>query len=235
MGEVKSSDCYVRRAYKRGMLSRDELSNELTFLFFAGVDTTSNYISWLLYHLAVHQEKQQKLYEELRTVLNGGDYSGEASKNLPYLRACYRETHRIQPLLPYTTSRFHEKELAVGGYRIPAGVRLTFNLMAVQHDPRYCEQPGEYLPERWLDGAVEKRKGTEAELLDHRLLATPFSFGPRMCLGSRLAETEILALVSRLVQDYEISLAPDCPAVKPVQRLFVSVEPSPKFTIKKRG
>jgi hypothetical protein len=42
--------------------------------------------------------------------------------------------------------------------------------------------------------------GTPSEILDHRLLATPFSFGPRMCLGGRLAELEIKTLFARLVQ-----------------------------------
>lgn len=42
---------------------------------------------------------------------------------------------------------------------------------------------------------VDKRKGTTKEILDHRLLSTPFSFGARMCLGGRLAELEIKIMV----------------------------------------
>ena len=94
---------------------------------------------------------------------------------------------------------------------IPKGTKLTFNLLCLQSDPMYVESPEMFLPERWLSEAVEKRKGTVAELLDHKLLSTPFSFGSRMCLGGRLAEMEIKSLVARIVQDYEFVLAEDSP------------------------
>ena len=227
-------DCYVRRACERGGLTIDELVSEFAFLFLAGVDTTSSYMNWFLYHLAANPEKQERLATELHAVLGGGDFSKDPSLTVPYLKACYRETHRMNPLGPTTTSRNLQKDIEIGGYEIPKGTPVNFNLMAVQHDPRYCERPEEYLPERWLDEAVAARKGTEQELLDHRLLATPFSFGARMCMGGRLAEAEILSLVARLVQDWEISVAPDCPPIEPTQRIMIMPNPSPKLTVRLR-
>ena len=91
-----------------------------------------------------------------------------------------------------------------------------------------------FLPERWLASAVEARKGTASEILDHRLLSSPFSFGPRMCLGARLAELEIKVLIARLVQDWEISIPAGAPPIGMKEYLFLSPFPEPKFAMKRR-
>ena len=41
---------------------------------------------------------------------------------------------------------------------------------------------------------VEAREGTPKEVLDHKIISTPFGFGAIMCLGARLAEAEMLTL-----------------------------------------
>ena len=38
-------------------------------------------------------------------------------------------------------------------------------------------------------------------------LSLPFGFGPRMCIGRRLAEQSILVLVQNLVEKYDIQWA----------------------------
>jgi cytochrome P450 family 12 len=228
-------------------------------LLLAAVDTTSNYMNWIMLHLACNPDKQEKLAKELKEILKGGDYNKD--QPLPYLQACYRESHRLTPVQlgiyryldePIGTYIYiqliivinfivifhhHSSPLSssdLNGYNIPAGTKLTFNLEAIQKDPAFVDAPEVYSPERWLPEAVESRKGTPSEILDHRLLATPFSFGPRMCLGGRLAELEIKTLFARLVQDYEFTIAPDSPEVKVHEFLFLTPLPSPKFEIKRR-
>ena len=38
-------------------------------------------------------------------------------------------------------------------------------------------------------------------------LSLPFGFGPRMCIGRRLAEQSILVLIQNLVEKYDIQWA----------------------------
>ena len=71
-------------------------------------------------------------------------------------------------------------------------------------NPELVDAPEEYRPERWLEDAVEARKGTPSEVLDHPFMGTPFSQGARKCPGSRVALNEIHVLLSQLVLDYKI-------------------------------
>lgn len=60
---------------------------------------------------------------------------------------------------------------------------------------KYFEDPLEYKPERWL------RENREEA---HAFASIPFGFGPRMCLGRRLAELEIYLFICKLLQRFQI-------------------------------
>lgn len=92
-------------------------------------------------------------------------------------------------------------------YEVPAGVRLAFSSAGFSLDPDLVESPGEFRPARWL-GSKESRRGTPLEPLDHNLLSHPFSFGPRMCLGARIAQAELHALLARTVRTFRLRLDP---------------------------
>ncbi len=77
------------------------------------------------------------------------------------------------------------------GPDVPVGTYVALNNGAYSHDPRFVEAPAEYRPERWLPPAVAARRGTPQEVLDHRLLAGPFSAGARMCLAPGAASAHI--------------------------------------------
>lgn len=222
---------YLQRLMKTGSMTKEQAGFEVTGLLLAAVDTTANYMNWIIYNLAANPSKQTLLAEELRAVLKGGDFSKEVE--LPYLQACYRETHRHTPLLTNVFRKL-EEDIVLEGFLIPAGTQLSMNTDAVQRDPQYVIDPDVFLPERWLASAVDARKGTPSELIDHRLLAGPFSFGPRMCLGARLAELEIKVFIARIVQDWEFSLDPRSSKVEVKEMLFMSPFPEFKLVFKRR-
>ena len=56
---------------------------------------TSNALIWILYCLANHPHAQQKLFDEIETVLGGSDViDAETLKSVPYVKACLKETFR---------------------------------------------------------------------------------------------------------------------------------------------
>ncbi|KAL3192804.1 hypothetical protein MRX96_058666 [Rhipicephalus microplus] len=85
----------------------------------------------------------------------------------------------------------------MSGYVIPAGVPILVDGFVAGRAEENFSRPEQYIPERWLK--------TEQEILPHDGYASlPFSFGPRMCLGRRIAELQICTLVAKILLKYNI-------------------------------
>merc|ERR1712232_975208 len=103
-----------------------------------------------------------------------------------------------------------KSSMTIGGYEVPEKTMVILHGSALTLGSQgFRADHDAFLPDRWLPEAVAERKPDPHQaVLDHRLLATPFSAGARMCLGARAANLEIMALAARLVQDYRLELEP---------------------------
>lgn len=218
-------------------MPRESIEQTAAVMFMAGVDTTQSVVNWNLLHLAANPDKQEKLRTELFAVLGDGPLTPEAAQAmktmLPYLRAVVRETHRMAPPSAILTLRTAPCDLDLSGYKIPEGTKVAMQVFSLQNDPKYAEHPEAFVPERWLDDAVSARAGTAAEVLDHKLLATPFSFGARMCLGGRVADLEVYAAICQLVRDWTFTISKVAPTWRVLQPLMTKAAPFPNFDIQK--
>lgn len=79
-----------------------------------------------LYQLSQNPEKQERLFEELRTVLPEKDSKIDVNvqENVPYIKACIKETLRMYPVI-IGNGRSLQSETIISGYRVPKGVRAT--------------------------------------------------------------------------------------------------------------
>jgi len=102
-------------------------ADELSLFFFAASDTTSNTAHWLIYHLANNQGVQEKLYQELKTVLKGDVIRDpETAKELNYLKAIIKENHRLTPASEGSQKRVTTDNCTIGGYHIPQNTTVFF-------------------------------------------------------------------------------------------------------------
>ena len=90
----------------------------------AGIDTTGNTLSFLIYNLSRNPDKQDKLRQEIQqfgqsnlTVQNVGQ--------MPYFRACLQESFRLTPTAN-SMGRVLPQDTVIGGHKIPAGRCFTF-------------------------------------------------------------------------------------------------------------
>ncbi|XP_018552071.1 sterol 26-hydroxylase, mitochondrial [Lates calcarifer] len=212
-------DQNVEGAYLTHLLLSDkmtvtEILGSMTELLLAGVDTTSNTISWSLYHLAKEPEIQEQLFQEVISVCPGDKVpTSDDISQMPYLKAIIRETLRLYPVVPGNARVTVENEIVVGDHLFPKQTLFHLCHYTVSYDENIFADPHTFLPQRWLRGAEEKSK--------HPFGSVPFGFGIRACLGRRVAELEMYLLLSRLIKHYEVRPDPAGTTVKPITRTLL--------------
>jgi cytochrome P450 len=75
-------------------------------------------------------------------------------------------------------------------YSIQTFVVIPHQWMCLQEE--HYPKAREYIPERWI-------KGHDMESKAHKFVMLPFGFGPRMCIGRRLAEMEMWQLAAKVI------------------------------------
>lgn len=164
----------------------------------AGADTTSTAATYLLFHLAKNPRAQSKAREEAISVLGEESNTVEPQQleKLSYLKACLKESMRLNPSLPGIYRKL-DHDVVMSGYVVPAGVPMFVDGFVSGRAEENFSRPEQYLPERWLK--------TDQEILPHDGYASlPFSFGPRMCLGRRIAELQICTLIAKILLKYSV-------------------------------
>ncbi|XP_027866425.1 sterol 26-hydroxylase, mitochondrial isoform X1 [Xiphophorus couchianus] len=161
-------------------LSRGEVYISVTELMLGGVDTTSNTLSWALYHLARDRPAQNRLQAEVDAVCPDRQPPGAPHlARMPYLRAVVKETLRLYPVVHGNGRLVSENEVVVDGFWFPKKVgggraaaaaclsvplsvltaclslcplQTQFHLChyAASHDEVEFTAPEEFLPQRWL-------------------------------------------------------------------------------------
>ncbi|XP_018357347.1 PREDICTED: probable cytochrome P450 12a5, mitochondrial isoform X2 [Trachymyrmex cornetzi] len=177
----------------------NDISILLMDMLILGVQAVINCEAFLLYFLAKNPRIQKRLYNEIMTVLSKTDYTltKESLKDMPYLKACIKESLRLRPAFPYLT-RLLPSEISLHGYIIPKG---TFVIMANQitsQREEHFEDPKKYQPERWLN----QDEHAHNDYQEYSCL--PFGYGIRSCLGRKMAETQMMLLTAKVVQEFTI-------------------------------
>ena len=84
---------------------------------------TSVAVSSTMYQLSQNEDKQEKLFVELKKALGEKNSRITAStlEQLPYLKACIKETLRMYPVV-LGNGRSLQSDAVIAGYNVPKGV-----------------------------------------------------------------------------------------------------------------
>jgi trans-cinnamate 4-monooxygenase len=169
----------------------------------AAIETTLWSIEWGIAELVNHPEIQQKLRDEMDTVLGVGHQITEPDTHkLPYLQAVIKETLRLRMAIPLLVPHMNLHDAKLAGYNIPAESKILVNAWFLANNPEQWKNPDEFRPERFL----EEEKHVEANGNDFRYL--PFGVGRRSCPGIILALPILGITIGRLVQNFELTTPP---------------------------
>ncbi|KAF1968463.1 cytochrome P450, partial [Bimuria novae-zelandiae CBS 107.79] len=192
-----------------------DLVSEATFFFPAGGDTTATTIAAVFFYLSRNPECYRKAISEIRSTFSSGVeiQSGPRLSSCVYLRAVIDEALRICPPTPGTLWRElpvgdqgHEEHLVVDGHLIPARTWVGVNAWTIHHNEEYFPEPFIFKPERWLD--EEHTSDAIAARKKLREVFSPFSVGPRSCIGKAMAYMEASLTLALTMWYFDFS-APD--------------------------
>ncbi|KAM6178403.1 sterol 26-hydroxylase, mitochondrial [Rhynchocyon petersi] len=208
---------YLHFLLTSGQLSLPEAIGSLPELLMAGVDTTSNTLTWALYHLSKNQAIQEALHKEVVSVVPAGQVPQHKDfVHMPLIKAVIKETLRLYPVVPTNSRVITENEVEVGGYLFPKNTQFVFCHYVVSRDPSIFPEPERFEPRRWL-----RQSQPDALGATHPFGSVPFGYGVRACLGRRIAELEMYLLLTRLMQKYKVVLAPETGELKSVARIVL--------------
>ena len=183
-----------------GRMTDEQIRDECLTLFLAGHETTAVAMTWTWYLLSQNPDKEEKLNEELGSVLNGRTPAFDDLPNLKYTEAVIAESIRIFPPA-WAIGRLSTEEYALGEYHLPKKSLILISPYITHRDPRYWENADEFLPERW-----EKLSVKEA---GQRNIYLPFGGGIRRCIGESFAWTETILLLATLARKWKLRLVPE--------------------------
>jgi cytochrome P450 len=155
-------------------MSGRELRDELVTLLVAGHETTATALAWAVERLARHPDKLDRLAAEV-----------EAGEDV-YLKAVILETLRLRPVISLV-NRTLKQPFEIGGYRLPAGVKVAPCIYLVHRRADVYPEPERFLPERFIDNPP----GSYTWI--------PFGGGVRRCLGGAFAQFEMEVVLRELV------------------------------------
>jgi cytochrome P450 len=205
-------------------MSSKQLRDEVMTLFIAGHETTAVTLGWAWHLLAQNPGAEQRLADELRSVLDGRAPSMEDLPRLPYLDAVIREVLRLYPAA-YIIQRTSIEPFDLGGYHFPSSTTVLMSQWVMHRDPRYFDEPEEFQPERWLTGLADR-------LPAHAYF--PFGGGPRRCIGQIFALTEAALVTATLAQKFRF-LEPDGKKVVPEPLITLRAHSGVRMTLAKRS
>jgi cytochrome P450 len=177
-----------------------ELRDHVMTLLFAGHDTSSSTLSFLLYELASNPRVLQRVLDEQDRVLNGHvPDAAVLAGELPELDMALAETLRLYPPV-WFGPRLAASDFVFGGYRIPAGTHIVHSSWVTHHLPDVFEHPEKFVPERFTPEA--RRALPQGAYI-------PFGGGSRICIGKRFGQLVVKAVATILLQRVRPELPPE--------------------------
>ncbi|XP_065221564.1 cytochrome P450 4C1-like [Planococcus citri] len=191
-------DLITRESSRELGFDEIRMRDELLLMAAGGVETTALGVSFLMLMLAMHQDAQQKAYEEIVELTQDRDFLTENEMNghFKFLEKCIKETLRMFSPVMVTTRRTTKEVVLKDEKIIPANLFVVAFIYLSNRDPDTFENPDKWDPENFSEQALEKRsKNSQLN----------FGVGPRSCIGYKYAMMSLTAQIVYVLRYYHLT------------------------------
>ncbi|XP_055381583.1 probable cytochrome P450 9f2 [Condylostylus longicornis] len=184
--------------------TNEELVAQCFIFLFAGLESVATTLCFATQELIEHPDIQEKLHQEVDSVneeLDGKPLTYEALQKMKYMEMFISEVLRKWP--PFTQS----DRIVTKPYKIEVdGIELNLKvddiiwipIVGLHMNEENFPDPYKFDPERFDDENKPKIK---------QMSYGPFGFGPRACIGSRLALLECKAILFHILTNFELVMS----------------------------
>ena len=176
-----------------------EVRDQMMTLMFAGHDTSTSTLTFMMYELSKRPDVIEKLQEEQDRVLGGGIPNiDKLEREMPYLDMVLDEVLRLYPPA-WIGPRRAVREFEFNGHTVPDGAYLNYCSWASHRIPEFFPDPEAFRPERFT---------RELKAALPRGAYVPFGGGKRICIGKRFGQIEVKLVATMLLQRLRLDLLP---------------------------
>jgi cytochrome P450 len=176
-----------------------EIRDQVMTLMFAGHDTSTSTLTFMLHELAHHPDVVAKLCEEQDRVLGGeAPDIDRLEREMPYLDMVLDEVLRLYPPA-WIGPRRAVRDFEFNGHRVTRGAYVNYCSWASHRLPEVFPEPEAFIPERF---------SRERKAALPRGAYVPFGGGRRICIGKRFGQIEVKLVATMLLQRLRLDAMP---------------------------
>lgn len=219
---VKKPFTYIEQIFRMAeeidVLDEQWVINEVDTIIFGGSETSALTLSNMLLMLAMHEDIQQKVYQEIVDVIGESDpfipVKVEHITQLNYTEMVIKETMRLFPLGLFIgrsttapvkicndvkSTKIKQTEqipkFFSANTTIPPGATIACDIFTVHRNPKYWgDRADDFDPDRFFPEHVAER---------HPYSYLPFSGGPRNCIGYKYGLMSMKIMLCYLLRSYK--------------------------------
>ena len=185
----------------------EEIIHEFITFFVAGMDTTGHLLAMATYFYYNSQSdvKESVMKEAEFLAKNTDEITNEKLNKVETITAFLKESLRKATPAPLVFPREAIQDHYLGDVKIPKGTSVNCCFIGNNHNPAYYKDPERFNHNRWIPGHAD----FEANASKNPFIFTPFSAGPRNCIGQHLAMIEAKIIFSIFLTNFKFKFPDD--------------------------
>lgn len=189
---------------KGDKFSDEEILHEFITFFFAGMDTTGHLLTMATYFFAKQSEKVQRaVMKEANELSQAGiNITSDLINKSEVIHAFLKETLRLASSAMLLFPREITADMQLEDLVIPKGTMMNVSFVTNNYNPKYHPDPYRFNMNRWIQGHADFEDAAQK----NPFIATPFSAGPRNCIGQHLAMIEGKIIWSIFLSAYNFTV-----------------------------